>query len=70
MLLMRKSTLRWLLGGSAGAAAACAAAYGLTHAEEVARMFGVEDRPKVSDPPRPERRPVLKDQVQVSELVP
>ena len=67
---MRKSTLRWLVGGSAGAAAAYAAAYGLTHAEEVvAKVFARPEngRMKPAASQEPSRS---ENQVKVTELVP
>jgi hypothetical protein len=67
---MRRSTKWWLLGGSAGAAAAWAAAYGLTHTGTFARILSGSPRetPKAEERPAPEMP--LEDQVQVPELVP
>lgn len=67
---MRRSTRWWLLGGSAGAAAAWVAAYGLTHTRTLAKLLGGTDRepPKVEETPAPDV--TSEDEVQVPELVP
>jgi|GEM_PF-6043912 len=68
---MRKSTLRWLLGGSAGAAAAYAAAYGLTHAEEVvAKVFAKPPENGGLKPAAPQKPRRSENQVKITELVP